>query len=382
MRVLHLISTLDIGGAEQNLSRLVTAMDRGSFTNQVVCMTRPGPLGPYLEGSGIPVHSLHMRKGLPELRAVLKLRFWASLFKPDAVQCWMYHANLLGLTLMKPAKTLWNIRCSDMDLSRYGPLYRLTVASGARLSRIPSAIVTNSHAGREAHTSLGYRPRKWVIIPNGFDTEIFKPDREAGEKVRKELGIDRDALLIGLIARFDPMKDHACFFEAANMLLDSNSRIHFILAGRGISPSNRDLLSLINTDRHAPRIHLLGERSDVPHVLNALDIATSSSVSEGLPNIVGEAMASALPCAVTDAGDSKILVGDAGFVIPKKNPRMLCAAWQRILDLGPDGRRQMGERARKRIIDHYSLASMVSSYEALYKSLMTEKGSSETFGSP
>lgn len=375
MRVLHLISTLDIGGAEQNLMRLVTSMDKGSFTNEVVSMTGPGPIGRCLEDSGIPVHSLNMKKGLPELGGILKLRFRASLFKPDVVQCWMYHANLLGLALMKPSIILWNIRCSDMDLSSYGSVYRFTVASGARLSRIPFAIVSNSHAGREAHTGLGYRPKKWVIIPNGFDTEVFKPDREAGEKIRKELGIDRNAEVIGLIARFDPMKDHECFLEAANMLLDSDSRVHFILAGSGISPSTQGLLSLISEKRHMSRIHLIGERSDIPHVLNALDIATSSSMSEGMPNTIGEAMASALPCTTTDAGDSALLVGDAGFVVPKRNPHMLCAAWQKLLDLGPDARRQIGERARKRIIDHYSLTSTVNRYEALYKSLVTGRES-------
>ncbi len=120
-----------------------------------------------------------------------------------------------------------------------------------------------------------------------------------------------------------------------------------------------------------PRVHLIGERSDVPEVLNALDIATSSSMSEGLPNTIGEAMATALPCVVTDAGDSALLVGDAGFVVPKKNPLMLCAAWRKAIALGPDGRGQMGERARRRIIDHYTLASTVNRYEALYRSLIT-----------
>lgn len=372
LRIMHLISTLDVGGAEQNLFRLATSMDGSAFRNYAVCMTRPGIFGKRLEQSGIPVYSLRMGKGIPDFRAAFRLRFLAGIVRPDIIQCWMYHANLLGLALLSPAKTLWNIRCSDMDLSQYGPVYRLAVKAGAKLSRIPSAVVANSYAGRDVHTKLGYHPKEWAVIPNGFDTVLFRPDTDARTRIRTELSIPQDAFVTGLICRLDPMKDHATFFEAADSFLASNPDARFILAGRGVNPASPSIRELLPRNSGRSRLHLLDERGDTAQIFASLDIATSSSAwGEGLPNAIGEAMAAGVPCAVTDVGDSGILVGDAGIVVPKKDPRALCAAWQRLQDIGPHERRKMGERARKRIIDGYSLASMVTRYEALYRRLMT-----------
>jgi glycosyltransferase involved in cell wall biosynthesis len=127
---------------------------------------------------------------------------------------------------------------------------------------------------------------------------------------------------------------------------------------------------------HAGHVHLLGEQRDVPRLLNAFDIATSSSsYGEGLPNAIGEAMATGIPCVVTDAGDSALLVGDTGIVVPKRDPGALCAAWQWLLDAGSDFRRAMGERARKRIMEHYSLQVMIRRYETLYRNLTSGRRS-------
>jgi glycosyltransferase involved in cell wall biosynthesis len=372
IKVLHLISTLDVGGAEVNLLRLASSMDRDAFENHVVCMTRPGAIGRSLETAGIPVSSLNMQKGRPDLRSVLRLRFMASLMRPDVIQCWMYHANLLGLAFMKPSRTLWNIRCSDMDLSAYGPLYRFTVKAGARLSGLPKAIVTNSLTGRDVHIRLGYSPRGWVLIPNGFDTEVFKPDAGARLQARAELGIPEGSLVVGIVARLDPMKDLETFFRAVDLQLTKSPSAHVVVAGRGLSPGEPFLNSLIR-DEHAPRVHLLGERHDIPRVLSAFDIALSSSQSEGLPNAVGEAMSTGIPCVVTDAGDSAALVGDSGIVVPKGDPEALAAAWERLADAGEDYRKSLGEQARSRITGHYSLQAMVARYQSLYTSLTQDR---------
>jgi len=347
-------------------------MDRNAFENHVVCMTRPGILGHTLEQSGIRVSSLNMKKGMPDLRAVLRLRFMASLIKPDIIQCWMYHANLLGLTLLNPKRTLWNIRCSDMDLSVYGPIYRFTVKAGATFSQTPSVVIANSYAGRDVHEELGYRPKRWAIITNGFNTYTFKPNTDARVKIRTELKIPQEAFVIGLVCRCDPMKDHATFFKAAEAFLQSCPGGHFILAGRGVSWAYPSLENYLPYSLDKTSFHLLGERSDTDKIFTSLDIATSSSAwGEGLPNAIGEAMSTGIPCVVTDVGDSAVLVGDAGIVVPKKNPQALCAAWQHLLNAGSDYRKNLGISARQRIIDHYSLTSMVQAYEELYKNIIT-----------
>lgn len=366
IKVLHLISTLDVGGAEQNLLRLISTMDKSTFDNHVVCMTKPGIVGQELEKTSTPVLSLNMKKGVPDIRAVLRLRFLARLMRPDIIQCWMYHANLLGLSLLKPKRTLWNIRCSDLDLSLYGHIYRFAVMAGARLSSLPYAVAANSISGKKVHEGLGYHPKKWAIIPNGFDTHIFKPDLEACSQIRSDLNIPRDALVIGLIGRFDPMKDHATFFSAASLFLRSHPDALFILAGRGVTDQNPRMRDSMGAITDQKKFHLLGERDDIPRILSAMDIATSSSISEGFPNALGEAMACRVPCVATDAGDSRLLLGDTGIVVDRKSPQELCKAWDIIARMTPETRLDMGSRARERIQKHYSQDKTTRSYEDLY----------------
>lgn len=333
-------------------------------------MTQPGAMAHKIEETGIPVHSLKMKKGIPDVRAVLRLRFIANLMRPDIIQCWMYHANLLGLMMLRPKATLWNIRCSDMDLSFYPPVYRWSVKTGAILSHIPEAVVANSHAGRKAHEELGYRPKRWAIIPNGFDTDLFKPDANARSRIRAELKIPEDTLAIGLIGRLDPMKDHATFFEAANLFLGSRPNTHFILAGRGVTGENTKIREMLRPSGDNEQFHLLDERGDIEHILASLDIAASSSVSEGSPNAIGEAMACGIPCVATDAGDTRLLMGDTGIVVNKRSPRELCEAWDYLVRSGTDERHEMGIKARERIMQHYTLKQSTETYESLYREII------------
>ena len=370
IKILHLISTTNVGGAEQNLLRLISSMDKDCFHSMVVSMTDIGPVGKEIIENGFPVHALNMKKGLPDPRGISRLKKLVSHYQPDIIQCWMYHANLFGLLFSYKRNLVWNIRCSDMDLSRYGFVYKYTVKAGAIFSKIPDVVIANSFAGKAFHEGLGYRSRRWEVIPNGFDTGLFKPDAKVRSRIRLELVIPQDAPVIGLIARLDPMKDHPTFFHAANLLLENHPSVHFVLAGQDITAHNPELYRLIGDHRYSGQFHLLGQRLDIPQVLNALDIATSSSLSEGLPNTIGEAMATGIPCVVTDVGDSRVLTGDAGHVVPKNNPEVLARVWQRLIDAGPDHIRLLGSRARKRIQENNSLDFSVRHYEKLYSELI------------
>lgn len=374
LRILHVISNLEVGGAEMNLLRLVQSMPK-EFDNPVVSLTTIGPVGEKIRDLGAHVQALSMKKGVPDPRGAMKLAGIVNRFQPDIIQCWMYHANLLGLAVSRGRRLVWNIRCTDMDLGRYGMIYRWTVRAGALFSTLPDAVVVNSLAGRAFHASLGYAPKKWEVIMNGFDTTLYRPDASSGQEIRARLGILEDAPVIGLVNRYDPMKDHATFFRAALLLSQKNSAVHFILAGKGVTEGSPEISPHLGIMEKIRNIHLMGHRDDIPRVLNALDIASSSSISEGLPNAIGEAMATGIPCVVTDAGDSALLVGDTGIVVPKRDPEALCSAWQRLLDAGIDFRKTMGERARKRIMGHYSLQAMIRRYEALYINLITNRES-------
>jgi glycosyltransferase involved in cell wall biosynthesis len=182
-----------------------------------------------------------------------------------------------------------------------------------------------------------------------------------------ELNIPEEAILIGLIGRFDPLKDHRCFLKAGEKLLGNKREIFFLLAGRDVDWQNRQLKQFIEKLGISEKVFLLGERQDIPRITTAFDIAACSSVAEGFPNVIGEAMSCGVPCVVTDVGDSALLVGDSGMVVPPRNHGALCGAWLKMIEMGSEKRRALGGKARKRIEDHFSIQMIVKKYEQLYE---------------
>ncbi|MBM4438528.1 MAG: glycosyltransferase [Actinobacteria bacterium] len=372
IRVTHLISGLATGGTELMLHKVLRGIQGQGIDSAVVSLTCGGPVAEMIRALGIPVHSLNMSRGIPDPLAAVRLLRMLRIERPHVLQTWLYHADLLGLLVGKLAgvpSIAWNIRCSTMDERYERGLTGLTLRLLARLSGIPDAVVTNSHAGLALHEGIGYRPKRWALIPNGFDLERFAPDRGAYASVREELGLATDTVLIGLIARYDPVKDHATFLRAAAALGGSYPQTHFLLAGHGVDKSNAALASLLRELGLGPQVHMLGERKDVPRLTAALDIATCSSLGEGFPNIVGEAMACAVPVASTDVGDAARIIGDTGRVAPPATPSALAGAWAELLGMGQEARRSLGARARRRVSEHYDLRGVAGQYVALYNEM-------------
>ena len=334
-------------------------------------MTGFGPVAHQLREVGIEVHTLGMRRGVPNLGAFWRLVKLLRRSKPDLLLCWMYHANLLGLLAGKLAgvpQVWWGIRASNMDFTLYRPLTRLVVWLGGRLSWLPELIIVNSEAGRKLHAGRGYSTSKMVVIPNGVDLQEFKADPSAREMVRNELGLGEDVLLVGLIARFDPMKGHKTFFEVAGLLVRRFQKVHFLLAGRGLSPENLEVSRMVHANSLEGVVHLMGIRQDIPRLTAALDIATSCSpFGEGFSNAIIEAMACGVPCVVTDVGDAVLIVGDTGMVVPPRNPKALAEALVEMVEMNPQERQALGAKARERIQVNFPLASMVRAFESLYE---------------
>jgi glycosyltransferase involved in cell wall biosynthesis len=282
----------------------------------------------------------------------------------------MYHGNLAAqlsapFCLDRPP-VVWNIRQSLYSLKYEKRGTGAVIRGCSFLSRFPKHVVYNSKTSAEQHEALGYRRDKRVIIPNGFDTEIFKPSTEAYKGIRKELNIPPDSIVIGLIGRYHPKKDHLNFLRAAASLIKRHPSIQFILAGNHVSECNSDLNGHIRSLNLLPQFHLLGERSDIPRITAALDVSSSSSYAEGFPNVIGEAMACGVACVVTDVGDSASLVGDTGKIVPARNPEALARAWTELVEMGVEQRRILGDRSRQRVLDNYSLDAVVKRYERLY----------------
>jgi glycosyltransferase involved in cell wall biosynthesis len=374
LKILHLITDLETGGAEMMLLKLVQGMNKSEFQNVVVSMMDGGTLGPELEKTGVPVYCLSMKRGGISPVYVLRLLRIIRQEKPDIIQTWLYHADLLGTITARILKVpvIWNLRCADMDLRKYSRLTSFVVRLCTCLSSYPQAIIVNSEAGKEVHGLMGYRPRQWARIPNGFDISRFRPDETSGIRIKNELNIPNGSIVIGIVARDDPMKDLNNFIETANVLLcrlKDKHQVCFLMVGRGISDGNERLKRAI-TEGNMPYFRLLGERNDVPELMCAMDIYCSSSVSEGFPNVIGEAMASGVPCVVTDAGDSAIIVGDTGRVVPVKTPEALADACLELINMPVQERLELGKRARERIERNFNLPVVISRYEDLYMEIV------------
>jgi glycosyltransferase involved in cell wall biosynthesis len=362
--VVHIITALGSGGAERVLYLVATGRaERREIRHVVVSLTDEGIYGPKLRAAGVELACLGMQRGRSPLASFLALVRLLRTLRPNVLMTWLYHADLMGTLAGRLAgvrQIIWNVRCSDMDFKRYAPTTRRIVGVLARLSRVPWAVATNSEAGRSAHESLGYHPKRWVYLPNGYDTELWKPDAADRASLRHELGFSETDRVIGMVARVDPQKDHASFLAAAAELQAKRPDVRVLLVGRGTRQ-----LALPEALRSA--VVAVGERQDVPRLTRTLDLLVSSSAyGEGFPNVIGEAMASGIACVATDVGDSDLIIGDTGRIVPPRDTAALAAAIAELLDLPPAELHALGLRARRRIETEFSIDGCLERYGALF----------------
>lgn len=375
--VLHVITGLSTGGAEMMLRKLVGAMDSERFRPIVVSLMDKGTLGERIEALDVPVHALGARRNLSALAVVRALSRLVDEVKPDLVQSWMYHANLFAslavMTSRNRVPVLWNIRASLDGLAREKRSTSVVIRVGAWASRAPSGIVYNSSVSARQHEAFGYLASRTEVIPNGFDCDEFRPDHCAGPALRAELGLAGSDVLVGCVARYHPMKDHANLLAAASQAARSDARLHFVLIGSGVEPANAELASAIARHGLGARVHCLGERRDIPVLTAGLDIACSASAwGEGFPNVVGEAMACGVPCIVTDTGDSASIVGATGEVVPVRDPAALSRAILGLAGMDSGRRAALGAAARARIVTEFSLEAVARRYEAYYRRFLRQ----------
>lgn len=377
LRVDFIISGLGGGGAERMLLKLLSKIDRDVFAPNVISLTHHGEITAQLVNQfgavGIPVYFLGMQGGIPDPRGLGRLLRIFRQTRPQLIQTWMYHADLIGGVAGRyfgNIPVIWNIRhsCLDKEADKKRTIWTAKLCS--RLSSyLPRKIICCSTVSQKFHSDFGYDSSKIVVIPNGFDVEDFKPRYISRSEICKELGIPQDNLIIGYISRFHPIKDHRVFIKAAKLLVDNNQKTKFVLCGNGISWDNLELASHIEKLNLRQHFYLLGHRTDIPRITASFDIASSSSSGEGFPNIIGEAMACGVPCAVTDVGDSAHIVGDTGKIVPPRDPEALFGAWSKLIEMGDEKRKCLGVMARKRVLEKFDLAEITKQYEKTYKTI-------------
>nr|WP_255592651.1 glycosyltransferase [Bordetella sp. BOR01] len=373
MRVTHIITGLGQGGAESVLFRLATYPEQ-RVRHTVVSLTDEGVYGARLRAAGVTVHALGMPRGRLTLDGFLGLRRLLAQDRPDAVQTWMYHADLIGGLAARLAGVralAWGIRNSGAHLERSSRSARLVLQLCALLSgRVPAAIVCAARDAAVRHEQYGYRADRLVVIANGYDLSRYQPDPPAGQRMRQLWQVADGTPLVGCVARWDPLKDHANLLGAVASLVRSgrDRGLQCVLVGRGMSPGNADLAALIDSHGLRGRILLAGPSDDVPAVMNALDLHVLSSCAEGFPNVVAEAMACGTPCVVTDVGDAAHIVGATAPVVPPEQSQALAQGMAAALDdIAARGREAVGAPGRARVLAEFDLARMVASYEAVWR---------------
>ena len=374
IKVAICITGLEVGGAETFLCELLkhkpcdievrvySLIDGGLIANQIAAL-------------GIEVSGLHMQAGHPRVRSVLDLAAELRAYRPDIVHTWLYHADLMGGVAAKLAgvkHVVWHLHNSDLSPTRVRLMTRFVVGTCAVLSHwIPDVILSCSEAAVRVHKARGYDSKRFVVVPNGVDTQRFAPSAENRASVRAEFGLSEQGPVVGLVARVDSQKNHRGFFEAVRIFFERGGEADFMLIGRDVTPDHWQLPGWRDATGHPERLVLAGPRTDVPRVMAAFDVATSSSLGEAFPLVLIEAMSCGVPCAATDVGDSAIIVADTGVVVPPDDAEALAAAWSELLGMSRAERAEIGHRARDRVLQNYRIEQSADRIWGVYRACVS-----------
>lgn len=370
MKVLHVITGLGHGGAEAVMSRVIA----GAVDDEhvVVSLTGSDFYADVLKARRVPVHTLDIPRGRVTPSALRRLVAIVRETQPDAVQTWMYHADLLGGFAARRAgirNVVWGVHHSSLT-SGTSRSTRLVARACAMLSRaLPRHIICCSERAREVHAGIGYAPHKMIVVSNGVDLAAFAPDQEGRARVREEFGISPSTPVCGMVARWHPLKDHPTLLAALAGLRASPSDWRAILAGPDMTTSNARLMALVRQHRLEDRVLCVGPRADVPAIMNALDLHVLSSAGEAFGNVTVEAMACGTPVVVTDVGAGAYVVGETGWVVPARDPDRLQAAireaFAEMADASAWERRRSA--ARDRAVAEFGVDRMVRDYRRVWR---------------
>ena len=377
--VVHIITGLNVGGAERALHTLLAGGLHGAYDNEVVSLMDEGHYGPLIRQLGVRVHSLGMPGGRPNFAGSIALVKLIKRNKPDIIQGWMYHGNLAAFCAARlarhSAKIVWNVRSSLDNLGGEKYLTQMIIRASRPISWSVEANIFVSSVSRSQHEAFGYSPSNGLVIPNGFDLNRWRPDFGDRTAVRRSLGLTSHDLVLGYVGRFHSMKDQPNLLRALRPVMDAIPNLNVVFIGRQVGPDNPALQPFIRALPQG-RLRFLGERDDIPFLVRGFDLhCLCSAWGEGFPNVLGEAMASGVPCITTDVGESRFIVGDTGFLVPPSDPSALAEMLSSALTEPADERIERGRRARQRIEAQFSLTKTLGAYKTLYDTVLRQNAS-------
>jgi glycosyltransferase involved in cell wall biosynthesis len=367
MKILFFVRSLELGGSQRQLAALARALARRDHQIAVVMFYGGGPNEKALAGIGVRLIELRKSSRWDIFGPFARLWSIIRAESPDILYAFLPTQTTLA-ALLAPFGTktrlVFGVRAAGMRTSHYDVLSALIYRLEVILSRRADLIIANAGAGRADAVKRGMPRERIVVIPNGIDAGIFRPDSKEGRELRRQWNIAESSFVIGLVARLDPMKDHMNFLNAAAkfMRLDSNAR--YVCVGGGQPTYRESLMAYAQSLGLGDRVVWAGEISDARAVYNAFDISTlSSAFGEAFPNVIGEAMACGVPVVATDIGDIASIVGESGEIVPPNRADLLCAGWakmrRRLLD--EPGLRHS---ARQHIAVTYDVDAMAARTEA------------------
>lgn len=362
-----MITSLGVGGAEKIV---VSLADRYAFLgNTVLLVSFHGVAELRPKNNGVEVVNLYMRKNpLGLLMALWRLRKVVRKFRPDVINSHLVHANILCRILRLVTRTpcLISSAHNTNEEGRFRILaYRLT----DRLADISTNVSEEAVQSFEEQRALV--PGRMLAVHNGINTDEFFFDQAARARIRAELAIDDSTPLILAVGRLWEQKDYPNLFKATSDLASKSVYGRLAIVGGG--PLRCELEALAHSLDIADQVDFLGIRHDVPALMSACDVFVLSSAWEGFGLVVAEAMACERVVVATDSGGVKEVVGEVGYLVPPRDKEALSNAIGRALRLSDTERKAMGEAARKRVIEKFSLAATADQYLAVYRGEMPKK---------
>jgi len=360
--VVLLTTNLARGGAEMQVARLAVSLRRRGWPVSVVSLLQPSALEGGLVSSGVAVYSLRMQPGRANPLALPRLASILRKLRPRVLHSHMFHANLLAraVRLICPVpvvvSTLHSVaessrRSADMGCRDW--MYRIT-------DGLSDVTVSVSEAGAERHAAARAVPRaKLRVIPNGVDTERYRPDPAQRALMRAQLGLGEEFAWLAA-GRLMWKKDYPTMLRA---MARQRAGVLFIAGSGPLEPELRALARELGVDAR-----FLGSRDDIPELMNACDGLLLSSVVEGLPMVLLEAASCGLPCVATDAGGAREAVANerTGYVVPPGIPDALAAAMSHLTELSGQARRDMSQAARELAVTRFDLSVVTAQWERLY----------------
>lgn len=375
--VVHVIAGLNTGGAEMMLYKLLSRS--GRYDESVLCLGNnlDTPIARKILALGVKISVCGFSKKSANAGSVLKLRKAIKSINPDVIHSWMYHGNVASVLCHKWAprsRLIWNVRHSLHDIKHETFFIKASIKINRFLSQMPDAVVYNSNTSALQHESFGFASNHSVTLPNGFDCELFSPDAALRKETRGQYSVGDETLALGVVARYHEMKGHRVCLEAAGMLKKEGVDFRLFLIGAGLDKENRPLAQLIRAYEVEEQVTLLGEQGHLESFHRMFDVLISSSLwGEAFSNSIGEAMACAVPCVVTDVGDSASIVGDTGIVVVPADAAALAAGIVKLARLPIAERTALGMKARERVTDLYSIQKVAELYDDLYTTLIQKQ---------